>query len=459
MKLLKKSPDSLLIVAVILVLFTGLTWIIPAGAFERVELGGREVVVPGTYQALEAQGQDVGQLLSAPLKGFMSASEIIAFVLLVGGAFSMMTSTGAVDAVLFKILAIAKKRPTAKGLIIASLMLIFSLAGMTFGMSEETLVFALITIPLARSMGYDAIVGVAIPFVGAGMGFAGAAFNPFTVGIAQGIAEIPLFSGFEYRLAIWAVFTLMAILYVLRYTKRIDRGEIQPFRSSKEVSLDDVQEVRLNTGRVIVLVMFMVALVMVMVGAVKYDWYISEICALFISLGILSCMVNNSKMEDAINAFYDGAKTMLPAAVIIALSKSILVIASDGRIIDTMLFYTASSVEGLPKIISVQLMFLIQGFINFFIPSGSGQAAITMPIMAPLSDLMGISRQTAVLAYQLGDGLFNLIIPTSGVTMGILSIGGIPFDRWIKWIWKLMLISMVVSMVFLALPVSLLDWF
>ena len=196
----------------------------------------------------------------------------------------------------------------------------------------------------------------------------------------------------------------------------------------------------------------------VMIGAIKFDWYIPEICALFISLGILSCAVSGSSMDESVNAFYDGAKTMLPAAIIIALSKSILVLATDGRIIDTMLFHTTGLVGDLPQTISIQLMFLLQGFINFFIPSGSGQAAITMPIMTPLADLIGISRQTSVLAYQLGDGLFNLIIPTSGVTMGVLAIGDIPYDKWIKWIWKMMLISILVSFVLLALPVSLFDW-
>lgn len=458
MKFLKKSPDSLLIVFLILILFTGLTWVIPAGAFDRVDMNGREVVVAGTYQELDSQAQGLSALLKAPLKGFEGAAEIIAFVLLVGGAFSMMTGTGAIDAALMRVLAMAKKRPSAKGMIIALLMLTFSVAGMTFGMSEETLVFALITIPLARSMGYDAIVGVAIPFVGAGMGFAGAAFNPFTVGIAQGIAELPIFSGFAYRLVVWALFTLLAILFVLRYAKGIDSGKITPFAGKDEGNRTEVKEVELNNGRRAVLIMFLVSLVMVMVGAIEYGWYIPEICALFISLGILSSLVTGTSKEQAIEAFYEGAKTMLPAALIIALSKSILVIASDGRIIDTMLHYTASSVEGLPKAVSVQLMFLIQGFINFFIPSGSGQAAITMPIMAPLSDLLGISRQTAVLAYQLGDGLFNLIIPTSGVTMGVLSIAGIPFDKWLAWIWKMMLASIILSMILLAIPVSLFEW-
>jgi len=458
MKFLKKSPDSLVIVSLVLFLFMALTWIIPAGEYQREVVNGREVVVPDTYQAMESQGQGFFELLKAPLKGFEGAMEIIAFVLLVGGAFQMMTSTGAIDAGLFRVLRLAERNPQAKGWIIALLMAIFSLAGMTFGMSEETLVFALITIPLARSMGYDAIVGVAIPFIGAGMGFAGAAFNPFTVGIAQGIAQLPLFSGFEYRLIVWAILTLLGILFVVRYAKRLDSGEVAPLVGKSKEAVKGIQEVEFNTSRKLVLLLFLASLILVMLGAIQFDWYIPEICALFISLGILSCVVNRSTMDEAVEAFYEGAKTMLPAAIIIALSKSILVLATDGRIIDTMLFHTAGAVDGLPHAVSVQLMFVIQGFINFFIPSGSGQAAITMPIMTPLADLIGISRQTSVLAYQLGDGLFNLIVPTSGVTMGILAIGDIPYDKWIKWIWKLMVLAILISFVLLAIPASLFEW-
>lgn len=458
MQLLKRSPDSLIIVSVILVLFTALTWIVPAGQYERMEKDGREVLVPGTYTELESAGQGIGDLLMAPLAGFEGAAMIIAFVLLVGGAFSMLTDTGAVDAALFRVLRVAEERPKAKGWIIAGLIVIFSLAGMTFGMSEETLVFVLITLPLARSMGYDAFVGVAIPFVGAGMGFAGAAFNPFTVGIAQGIAEIPIFSGFEYRLIVWAAFTLLAIAFVLRYARKLDKGEVEPFWAESSNAGEEVKKERLDGPRRAIILLFFAALGLVMLGAVEYDWYIPEICALFLSLGILSSVIGRRTASQSIEAFYSGAKAMLPAALVIALSKSVLVIAEDGLIIDTMLHAMAGMVEGLPSAISVQLMFITQGVINFFIPSGSGQAAITMPIMTPLADLLGLSRQTAVLAYQFGDGLFNLIIPTSGVTMGILTIAGIPFDKWLKWIGGLMVASILLSMFFLAMPAGFFHW-
>ena len=197
---------------------------------------------------------------------------------------------------------------------------------------------------------------------------------------------------------------------------------------------------------------------MVVFGAIEWGWYIAEISGLFIALGLLSAIIARMSVADTVKSFYTGAKEMLPAALIIALSKSILVVANDGKIVDTILFALSGLVDGMPKVIAVQLMFLTQGAINFFIPSGSGQAAITIPIMSPLADLIGVSRQTAVLAYQFGDGLFNMIIPTSGVTMGILSIAKIPFGKWLRWIMPLMVILIVAAMIFLALPVLFFSW-
>jgi uncharacterized ion transporter superfamily protein YfcC len=459
---MKKTPDALIIVAVILVLVIASTWVIPAGSFDRIEkdLGDRTVtvVVPGTYQPQEASPQSIFTAFTAPLKGITSAANIIAFVLLVGGAFSMLMKTGAIDAALHKILERAKKHPGNSLAVIPLLMLVFAFAGYSFGMSEETLVFVLITLPLARSLGYDNFVGVAIPFIGAGVGFAGAAFNPFTVGIAHGIAELPVFSGAGYRTLICVVFTLVASVWVMRYARKVMRNPELRFLPEGQGSAKALDAAPFTTPRRIILLLFFAALAMVMYGAVELGWYIGEISGLFIALGIASVVIARMSVGDSVKAFYEGAKDMLPAGLIIGLSKSILVVAEDGMIIDTILHALSGAADGLPKVVAVQMMFFVQGAINFFIPSGSGQAAITIPIMSPLADLLGISRQTAVLAYQFGDGLFNLIIPTSGVTMGILSIAGIPFGKWLRWVWKLIVLLVILSMVFLALPVAVFEW-
>jgi len=451
--LLKKSPDALVIISLVLILFTILTWVIPSGEYAREVVDGRTVVMAGTYETVEASPQGLGDLLVSPIKGFVGAGQIIAFVILVGGAFSILTATGALDAGLGSVLKYAERNPTSKHFVVPVLMVIFSLAGCTFGMAEENLVFILITIPLARSMGYDNLVGVAIPFLGSAAGFAGAAINPFTVGIAQGIAELPIGSGAGYRWAVWAIFTVIAIVFVMLYIRKLEKHPEKKLVTDDDQSIYESKEPPiLDLPRKLVLILFVIAVGLLMYGANQWGWYIDEISALFIALGLLSAVVTRMGVTKTVTSFTDGAKDMLTAAIIIGVSRAVLVVAEDGKIIDTVLYAMANGVEELPQTVSVQMMFFVQGALNIFIPSGSGQAAITMPIMTPLADLLGIARQSAVLAFQFGDGLLNVIIPTSGVTMGILSIAKIPYNVWLKWVWKLILVMTIFSMLCLALP-------
>lgn len=418
---------------------------------------GKELVIPGSYKEIKSSPRGVTDFLLAPIKGFTEhySALIIAFVLLVGGAFSILTATGAIDAALQRLIRFAMRNKRYKIWVIPFLMSIFSLGGCTFGMAEEVLVFILITLPLARSLGYDNFVGVAIPFLGAAVGFAGAAINPFTVGIAQGIAQLPPGSGAGYRWIVWAVYTLAAIIFVMWYARKIEKK--QGAESAPGVS-DEPGPIPFDFRRKVVLFVFLAALVVLMIGAQQWDWYIEEISALFVAMAFVTAIISELNVKRTVDAFVQGAKDLLPAALIIGLSKSILLVAEDGRIIDTVLYALASGLEGVPSWISAQLMFLVHGGINFFIPSGSGQAAITMPIMTPLADLLGISRQTAVLAFQFGDGLFNLIIPTSGVTMGVISIAGISFNAWLRWIGKFFLLMVLLSMFLLMLPSVFFTW-
>ena len=456
-----KSPDALVVVSAVLLFFVLLTWIVPSGSYDREVVDGKTIVMPGTYHSTEGNPQGIYDFLKAPIKGFVSAAHIIGFVLLVGGAFSMVTATGALDAALQQVLRAARRSPRLKKWVIPILMLLFAFAGGTFGMAEEILVFILITLPLARSLGYDAIVGVAIPFVGASMGFAGAAVNPFTVGIAQGIAELPLFSGWKYRWFVWAVYTLLGILFVMWYVRRLEKAPENSLLhgvSGLETNHEEPEEIPFNGQRKVIVVLFLLSLGLLMYGANAMDWYIDEIAALFIALGLVSAVISHLGLADTVKAFTTGTKDMLTAALIIGISKSILVVAEDGQIIDTILFALAGVVRDLPPAISVQVMFVTQGLLNIVVPSGSGQAAITMPVMTPLADIIGVSRQSAVLAFQMGDGLLNMVIPTSGVTMGILSIAGIPYTVWLRWMWRFILLVTAVSMILLAVPETIFSW-
>jgi len=458
-----RAPDALLIISVVLLLAVLLTWIVPAGEFQRTKVGSRTVVVPGTYQSVEATPVPWHGVFTAPVKGFTDhdAAMIIAFVLLIGGAFAMINATGAISALLFWLAYALGDNASRRRLVIPLLMTAFSVAGSTFGMSEEVLVFIMITIPLAKRLGWDPIVGVAIPFVGAGVGFSGAAFNPFTVGIAQGIAELPIFSGWQFRTVLWAALTTIAIAYVMRYAARIEKypgASLLARHGFDEPALAKVEEERLDDRRLAVLALLVTAIVILVIGVTRWDWYIEEIAGLFLALGVGAAVLGGVGANTAAKAFTAGARDMVTAAVVIAISRSVLLVMQEGKVIDTVLHTMSQTVGDLPALLSVQVMLLVQFGLNFFVPSGSGQAALTMPIMAPLADLLHMPRQAAVLAFQLGDGLCNFIIPTSGVTMGVLSIARIPFGTWVRWIAKLMALLVGAGAVFLAMAASVVVW-
>jgi uncharacterized ion transporter superfamily protein YfcC len=291
MQQFNKFPDTLAIILGIMAVFLLLTWVVPAGEFERTEMNDRQVVVPGSYQRVEAAPQGIGAFFQAPIKGFIGAAQIIGFVFLVGGSFSIVTRTGAIDAGLQSVLRLSERRPAYRNWIVPLIITLFSLAGATFGMSEEVLVFVLITIPLGLALGYDSITGTAISFVGAGAGFAGAFINPFTIGVAQGIAELPPASGMGYRLVVWCITTAIAIIYIMRYANKIAKDrtqslvwEIDQARDLSQLGQDGRLE--FNRQRAAVLLALVAALGLLVVGVALWDWYINEIAALFIALGV-----------------------------------------------------------------------------------------------------------------------------------------------------------------------------
>ncbi|WP_044211700.1 YfcC family protein [Flammeovirga sp. OC4] len=452
--MIKKLPDTLVITSFILLFFIGLTWVISAGEYQREIIDGRNILIPNTYHLVEAQPQSITSFFTAPIEGFIAAAEIIAFIFIVGGAFGMITSTEAIDAGLQKLVVWSNRKSTYKMIMIPFLIVCFSLAGATFGMSEEVLIFILITLPMAKALKLDPIVGIAIPFVGAGVGFAGAISNPFTIGIAQGIAEIPLFSGWEYRIVIWSIFTLIGVMYIMYYVSQIDKN---PHKSliapnDEKGGENTIKAVDFNIKRKAVLFLFLMGIIGLVIGVAQYQWYMVEIGALFFVIGFLGCIICGVNANAMSDHFIKGAKEMMTAAMVIASCKGILIVATEGKIIDTVLFSISNLMNGLPDFAAAEAMFLFQSALNTVLPSGSGQAALTMPITAPLSDLLGISRQVAVLAFQFGDGLTNLVIPTSGVTMGVLSIAKIPYEIWLKWMLPLLGILMLAAGVLLVLP-------
>ncbi|HEY3381144.1 MAG TPA: Na+/H+ antiporter NhaC family protein [Vicinamibacterales bacterium] len=459
-------PHTLVVVMILVILVLAVSWLVPSGEYQRVQVqtseGVRTVTVAGTYHQVSKVYLGPQMVLESPIKGFLDGALLICFLLLIGGSFGIFQETGAVEFGIRRLVATIAGRPYLEGFLVPVLMIIFSLAGSIFGMSEEVIPFVLIFIPLARRLGYDSIVGVSIPFLGAAAGFAAAFFNPFTVGISQSIAGVPLYSGLGYRVVSWIIGTAVMVAYVMWYARRVKRNpEISPVRDidleREAVTIQAEEGGGWDVRHVATLALFVASMVLLVVGVLKWKWYIDQIAMLFLGMGIVLGFAGGLGPSRVARTFVTGAKDMVGVVFIIACARALLVIAQDAKILDTILYGTSSTLSLLPRGVIAQVMFLIQCVINFFIHSGTAQAALTMPIMSPLSDLVGITRQTTVYAYQLCE-FINPILPTSAVTMGVLGAGKIPWERWARWFLPLMLILIVLSFLLLIPPVLFFRW-
>ncbi|MEP0774683.1 MAG: putative basic amino acid antiporter YfcC [Acidobacteriota bacterium] len=452
----KRVPDVFVIVFSLVLLAAVATWVLPGGHYERrkEQVGDsvREVAVPGSFQVQPSRPQTV-QVFTAPIKGFLRLGDIIAFIFLVGGSFYILNETGAIAAGIRQLVVKLKGR---EYLVIPIVMTFFSFFGAVFGMCEEAMPFVLIFVPLALALGYDSIVGVCLSFLAAGVGFAGAFINPFTLQIAQGLAGIPLLSGMAYRVVIWVVVTALVIAWVMVYAARVKadprRSPMYELDEARRQELSRAQEAHASfswrDGACLGILFLGVA--GMIVGVVRFHWYIVELAGLFFAMGVLAGAAAGMSPDRIARAFVAGCKDIAGAALIVGFAGGILVILENGNVMDTLLHAMASVTGKLPGVLAAHAMYLVQMGVNFFIPSGSTKAALTMPLMAPLADLSGITRQTAVLAYQFGDGFTNMIIPTSGVTVGTLAMAKIPFERWARWHWPMQLAFFLASLLFLA---------
>ncbi|MCX6137904.1 MAG: TIGR00366 family protein [Ignavibacteriales bacterium] len=436
---MKFSFNTLVMIYAVVVLVAFLTWVVPSGEYTREVKNGKTLVVTGSFTSVTGTPQGIGAILTAPIKGFIQAAQIIAFLFVIGGAFMIVEETGAIAVSVQHLAHTFARKPHLQKFFIPVTMTLFSIAGAVFGMAESGMPFVLVFIPLALSLGYDSITGTSIPFLGAAAGFAGAVLNPFTVGIAQNISELTLYSGLEYRLVIWVISTVSMVTFVMHHAARVKKNpQLSPVFDLDQVrratlKIDNAVPASFVVRHKIVLALFVSAMLFLIYGVLVFGWYINEIAALFLAVGI-GCGVAGRLTAGQITAsFKKGAQGMVGVALIIGCARAILVIANDGKILDVMLHSLSNIIAGIHPIFAAQAMFVTQCIINFFVHSGSGQAALTMPIMAPLADAVGISRQTAVLAFQFGEGWINPILPTSGVTMGVLGMAQIPWEKWIRW--------------------------
>ena len=430
-------PNTYVIIAAIILLCAVATWLVPGGQYVTAEDGSL------TFERVDGVPQ-TWQVFTAVYHGFVKQAGIIVFILVVGGAFWLLNATGAVAAGIKAFITKVGKRDKW---VLVSVTLLFSLAGAVFGMSEETIPFVGIMVPLAVSMGYDAFMGMLIVYVASNVGFSSAFLNPFTVGIAQGMAGLPLFSGMEYRLVCWALLTALLCVFVVLYAHRTRK---EP--AAEQLASQAEKPTRRQSW---ILVVLLLTVVMLVVGVTVWKWYLPEITGLFLLMGIVCGIIAGFSANKIAEELMAGARDILSAALVVGFAAGIIVILQDGRIVDSILHAMQEGLDGTGPLASLSAMYGIQALINFIIPSATAKAAITIPIMAPFSDLVGVSRQAMVLAFQFGDGFTNMITPTSGVLVAALAMARIPYTKWVKWIWKMVVVLLVLGFL-LLIPTALL---
>ncbi len=434
-----RVPHTLVLLFAMSVAGYALSFVLPQGTYRRVKTEtGEEKVLPGSYERLrEPKRLSPTVLFTSIPRGFHEAQEIIFFVFLIGGCFAVFRTTDAPDAAIGTVLRRLGHRPR---LLIAGGMLIFAAGSSTIGMAEEYLPFVPLLIVLCRGLGLDSVTAVGVLCVGYGVGYGAAAMNPFTVVIAQNVAGVPPTSGALYRLALFVPFFAVGLHHVLRYAKKVKDDPQKSLVADLDVEETQTRgdNAALTLTHCVVLLVTVGALVALVVGIKKWHWYVQEMGALFVALSLVLAAVARIGPSRLATTFCSGASELTTTALLIGFARTIKVILDDGMIVDTIIHGIASPLENLGPHGAAVGMFVVQSVCNFFIPSGSGQAYVTMPIMAPLADIVGVSRQVAVLAYQFGDGFTNILVPTNAVLIGILTMAKVPFDRWLRFVAPLM---------------------
>ena len=450
-----KVPHTFVILMIVVLVMSVLSYIVPAGQYDRVEVDGKMVVDAESFHYIDQNPIKPFELFKAIPIAMNESASIIFFIFLVGASFGIVMATGAVQR---GIAHLAVKARGKEALVIPIVLFLFSLGGATFGMAEETIAFIPVAILLARSLGYDCMIGVALPTLGAACGFVSGWMNPFTVGVAQGLAELELFSGMWLRLIIWVTMLTLSTIFMSRYAKKVKANpELSAVRDLELAAAkegEDTAELAsepLSKRDILILLTVVISLGVLVWGVFTHGWYFTEIAALFIIMGLVAGAIGGFGPSRMAEEFVNGASGIVFGALVVGVARIITVVMTQSGIIDTIVYALANFISFMPKSIAAVMMFVVQCIINFFIPSGSGQAMATLPIMIPLGDVLGMTRQTTVLAFQLGDGFSNSIIPTVASVMAALSIGKIPYEKWFKWLAPLMGMWLASGVVFMII--------
>ena len=445
-----RFPDALVLIFGLILLAQLATYVLPAGEFERQ---GRQVV-RGTYHAVEATPLPIFTFLTAVPAGLADAADIIFLILIVGGVFGVLRATGAIDALIGLAIHRLGGRPV---LLVGGLVTLFAVGSSTVGMAEEYMPFVPLLVTMCLALRMDAVVALGIIYVGTGVGYGCAALNPFTVLIGQSIAGVELTSGQGVRWLLLAVCLVIGVHHILRYMRRV---QANPDRSlvhdvSYREGFDLPEDLRLTPARLSVVAVFVAGVGLFVYGVGVHDWYLTELTAVFLGMALVAAVAARISPNRVARAFYAGAAELTTTALIVGFARTIQVVLTDGQVIDTVINSLASPLQAFPGHVAALGMLAVQTLCNLFIPSGSGQAYVTMPIMAPIADLTGLTRQTAVLAYQFGDGFTNMVVPTNALLMGMLALARIPYQRWLRFVVPLLLKLYAVAILALILAVQL----
>ncbi|WP_067725796.1 YfcC family protein [Oceanobacillus damuensis] len=450
-----EMPDTYVILFLVLLAGYIATFIIPSGAFDREVVNGVERVIPNTYQQEEGQTLGLLDIFNAIQTGMIQSADIIFMVLFTGGMFEIIERSGALRGAINRAVKVTRNN---EFWLIAVVSLFFALTGAVGAVANSVIAFVVIGVIIARAMKLDPIVAVAITFGANFAGFSVGFINPYTLGVAQGIADLPIFSGMALRLIIFALIVSITIWYTWRYAKKVMDD---PGRSLMGVYEESDEEGALDapftTRHKLLLTFVGLCLVFFVYGSIQLGWTINHMSAFFIFISIGAGIIAGMHYNTFASTFLEGTKKLVYGALVVGLARSVIVILEEGVIIDTIVYAISVPLESLAPVLSAIGMFLSNAFLNFFVNSGSGQAMIAMPLLTPLADMVGVSRQVAVQAYQFGDGLTNLIFPTSGILMASLAVAKVPYTKWVKWVFPLFLIWLVIAIVTLVIGV-LINW-
>lgn len=462
-----KVPHVYAIIFALMVIFAVLTWIVPSGSYQRQEVNGREVTVAGTYEQSEKTyideetgdevdlRQGVFDVLQAPTRGIQEAIEVVAFILIVGGSFQVITKTGAITSGMGRVVRRFKNKDI---LIIPIAMVLFALGGTSFGMAEETLPFFAIFMPIMMAMGFDSMTAFMVVFVGARTGYIASTINPFNVLIAQGILGIQGNPQLWLRMIAWVVLTAVAITWVVLYARRVKKNPESSITFEDDIAKKvefAADESALDaefTGRQKgVLAVFIAGMCLIIWGLVTQGWYMNEISAVFLAMGLLAGVIAGFSQDVIAQEFVAGIADFAFSAIVVGLARGILVIASDGMIIDTILNALATGLGGIPAVLFTTLLYAVENLLAILVPSSSGLAALTAPIFGPLTELMGLNPEAAVWALSMGSATMSLICPTSAILVVGLGVCKIKLGQWWKTVWKFFLVVSLINIVFVAI--------